>query len=244
MDWTGWDWYLWQTYYNSTAESGANNKQPDNPLGTINNHSQKNWAPSFPWDWARKGDQPPGESKNQYGDELRWKCHKNGCLDVWSLHFDCLISLWMFDLSNRVLFHLGWVIALQSRIDGFQPKVHICASKYQRGEIWGKYEPSSNESVVLNSEPFQAFKRFDKDGDGLVTLSELMSLIKKARMKVKTLECSIKASGGREHAWAGGKSSARGGGPGGVFTTNSNSNWPSAGWLFLRIKLGQKILCW
>ena len=149
----------------------------------------------------------------------------------------------MFDLSNRVLFHLGWVIALQSRIDGFQPKVHICASKYQRGEIWGKYEPSSNESVVLNSEPFQAFKLFDKDGDGLVTLSELMSLIKKVRMKVKTLECSIKgppalekllsdlpALGGREHAWAGGKSSARGGGPGGVFTINSN--WPSAGWLF------------
>ena len=159
---------------------------------------------------------------------MRWKCHKSGCLDVWSLHVDCLISLWMFDLSNRVLFHLGWVIALQSRIDGFQPKVHICASKYQRGEIWGKYEPSSNESVVLNSEPFQAFKLFDKDGDGLVTLSELMSLIKKVRMKVKTLECSIKgppalekllsdrpALGGREHAWAGGKSSARGGGPGG-----------------------------
>ena len=67
--------------------------------------------------------------------------------------------------------------------------------------------------MVLNPEPFQAFKRFDKDGDGLVTLSELMSLIKKVRMKVKTLECSIKgppalekllsdlpALGGREHA--------------------------------------------
>ena len=113
--------------------------------------------------------------------------------------------------------------------------VHL-STIVHRGEIWGKYEPSSNESVVLNSEPFQAFKLFDKDGDGLVTLSELMSLIKKVRMKVKTLECSIKASGGREHAWAGGKSSARGGGPGGVFTTNSN--WPSAGWLFLKTKLG------
>ena len=113
--------------------------------------------------------------------------------------------------------------------------VHL-STIVHRGEISGKYEPSSNESVVLNPEPFQAFKRFDKDGDGLVTLSELMSLIKKARMKVKTLECSIKASGGREHAWAGGKSSARGGGPGGVFTTNSN--WPSAGWLFFKNKIG------
>ena len=90
--------------------------------------------------------------------------------------------------------------------------VHL-STIVHRGEISGKYEPSSNESVVLNSEPFQAFKLFDKDGDGLVTLSELMSLIKKVRMKVKTLECSIKgppalekllsdrpASGGREHA--------------------------------------------
>ena len=170
----------------------------------------------------------------------------------------CLISpLWLFDLtldvwslqqgtfppwlSNRTAIS-NWWLSTKSTY------VHL-STIVQRGEIWTKYEQSSNESVVLNSEPFQAFKLFDKDGDGLVTLSELMSLIKKARMKVKTLECSIKgppalekllsdrpASGGREHAWAGGKSSARGGGPGGFFTTNSN--WPSAGWLFLKTKLG------